>query len=137
MSERPYLRLVPDPPVRPDRRHARRSDVVVFRVRVHLDDSTPTIWRQLDLRSDLTLDLLHQVLQVAFDWTDSHLHRFSLGGGAFDRHSQLSSARTTRTTRTRPKTTTACRPPRLDSTKPSASLAMSCTTSTTTATIGS
>ena len=26
---------------------------------------------------------------MAFDWTDSHLHRFSLGGGAFDHHSQL------------------------------------------------
>jgi hypothetical protein len=28
-------------------------------------------------------------LQVAFDWTDSHLHRFSLGGHPFDRTSQL------------------------------------------------
>lgn len=62
---------------------------MVYRIRVHLDDSDPTIWRRLDLRSNLTLDLVHQVLQVAFDWTDSHLHRFSLGGGAFDHHSQL------------------------------------------------
>jgi len=89
MSEGPYLRLVPEPVSRPDLRRARRRDVVVYRVRVHLDDSDPPIWRRLDLRSDLTLDLLHQVLQVAFDWTDSHLHRFSLGGGAFDHHSQL------------------------------------------------
>lgn len=89
MSARPYLRLVPEPESRPDLRHGRRSDVVVYRVRVHLDDSDPTIWRRLDLRSNLTLDMLHQVLQVAFDWTDSHLHRFSLGGGAFDHHSQL------------------------------------------------
>jgi hypothetical protein len=29
------------------------------------------------------------VLQVAFDWTDFHLHRFSLGGHPFDKHSQL------------------------------------------------
>jgi len=89
MSEGPYLRLVPEPVSRPDRRRARRRDVVVYRVRVHLDDSDPPIWRRLDLRSNLTLDLLHQVLQVAFDWTDSHLHRFSLGGSAFDHHSQL------------------------------------------------
>ena len=54
-----------------------------------IDDADPPIWRRIDLRSDMTLDLLHQVLQVAFDWTDSHLHRFSLGGGGFDRHSQL------------------------------------------------
>jgi Plasmid pRiA4b ORF-3-like protein len=89
VSERPYLRLVPEPVSRPDLRRVRRRGVVVYRVRVHLDDSDPTIWRRLDLRSNLTLDLLHQVLQVAFDWTDSHLHRFSLGGGAFDHHSQL------------------------------------------------
>jgi hypothetical protein len=89
MSDRPYLRLVPEPASRPDLRRARRPDVVVYRVRVQLDDSDPKIWRQLDLRSTLTLDLLHQVLQVAFNWTDSHLHRFSLGGGAFDHHSQL------------------------------------------------
>lgn len=89
MSERPYLRLVPEPVSRPDLRRARRRDVVVYRVRVHIDDSDPTIWRRLDLRSNLALDLLHQVLQVAFDWTDSHLHRFSLGGGAYDSHSQL------------------------------------------------
>jgi hypothetical protein len=89
MSARPYLRLVPEPVARLDLRNARRRDVVVYRVRVHLDDSDPAVWRRLDLRSNLTLDLLHQVLQVAFDWTDSHLHRFSLGGGAFDYRSQL------------------------------------------------
>lgn len=89
MSSRPHLRLVPEPVTRPDLRRKRRRDVVVYRVRVDIDDATPPIWRRLDLRSNLTLDLLHQVLQVAFDWTDSHLHRFSLGGGAFDRDSQL------------------------------------------------
>ena len=29
------------------------------------------------------------MLQAAFAWSDSHLHRFSLGGGPFDRHSEL------------------------------------------------
>ncbi|BBY28087.1 plasmid pRiA4b ORF-3 family protein [Mycolicibacterium sediminis] len=89
MADRPNLRRVPEPVSRPDLRHARRRDVVVYRVRVGIDDASPPIWRRLDLRSDMTLDLVHQVLQVAFDWTDSHLHRFSLGGGAFDHDSQL------------------------------------------------
>lgn len=84
-----HLRVVTDLESRPDLRHVRRGDVVVYRVRVDIDDADPPIWRRIDLRSDVTLDLLHQVLQVAFDWTDSHLHRFSLGGAAFDRHSQL------------------------------------------------
>lgn len=89
MSERPFLRLVPDLVSRPDLRCVQRNDVVVYRVRVDLNNSEPTIWRQLELRSNMTLELLHQVLQVAFDWTDSHLYRFSLGDGAFDQRSQL------------------------------------------------
>ena len=91
--DRSHLRLVqggpPQQVSRPDLRHQLRSDVVVYRVRVDLDRAAPAIWRRLDLRSDLPLDIVHQVLQVAFDWTDSHLHRFSLGGGPFDDGSQL------------------------------------------------
>jgi hypothetical protein len=75
--------------VRPELRRTPRDEVAIYRVRVDLDKAEPPIWRRLDLRSDTPLDVVHQVLQVAFDWTDSHLHRFSLGGGPFDDHSQL------------------------------------------------
>jgi hypothetical protein len=75
--------------VRPELRRAPRDELAIYRVRVNLDHAQPPIWRRLDLRSDAPLDVVHQVLQVAFDWTDSHLHRFSLGGGPFDDHSQL------------------------------------------------
>jgi hypothetical protein len=89
MNEHPHLQLVPVPTSRPDLRYPRRRDIAIYRISVDLDDAQPPIWRRLDLRSNLTLDLLHQVLQVTFGWTDSHLHRFSLGGGGFDHHSQL------------------------------------------------
>lgn len=68
----------------PHLRHPRRGQPAIFRVRVDLNHAHPPIWRRLDLRSDLTLDAVHQVLQTAYDWTDSHLHRFSIGGDAFD-----------------------------------------------------
>ncbi len=68
----------------PNLRRLRREDPVVFRVRVDLNDAQPPIWRRLDLRSDLTLAAVHAILQAAYDWTDSHLHRFSIGGDAFD-----------------------------------------------------
>lgn len=74
---------------RPELRRPPRDEVATYRVRADLDHAEPPIWRRLDLRSDLPLDVVHQVLQVAFDWTDSHLHRFSLGGHPFDRSSQL------------------------------------------------
>jgi len=79
-------------PVPLDRRDLRRPALKqrwLFRIRVDLDTAQPPIWRRLELRSDLTLDVVQQVLQAAFDWTDSHLYRFSLGGGPFDVGSQL------------------------------------------------
>lgn len=80
---------MPIPAVRPELRRPPLQQVALFRIRADLDSSQPPIWRRLELRSDLSLDIVHQVLQTAFDWTDSHLHRFSLGGGPFDAHSQL------------------------------------------------
>lgn len=74
---------------RPELRRPPSGGLKMLRIRVDLDRAEPPIWRRLDLRSDLTLDVVHQVLQVAFAWTDSHLHRFSLGGHPFDESSQL------------------------------------------------
>lgn len=48
----------------------------VLRVRIQITDVVPPIWRTLDLKSDLPLDTLHEVIQAAFGWEDRHLHRF-------------------------------------------------------------
>lgn len=61
---------VPDPPTPP----------TLLTVRVDLVGASPPIWRRLELRGDLWLDEVHAVLQTAFDWTESHLHRFSAPG---------------------------------------------------------
>src|SRR3954447_6696951 len=37
---------------------------------------SPMIWRRLLVRSDSALAALHDTIQIAFGWTDSHLHRF-------------------------------------------------------------
>jgi Plasmid pRiA4b ORF-3-like protein len=36
------------------------------------------LWRRFLVRSDSTLADLHVVLQIGFDWTDFHLHRFRI-----------------------------------------------------------
>ena len=75
-------------PARTPHRELRRSpfpEIRIFRVRVDLQRSRPRIWRRLTLRSDLTLDLVHRVLQTSFGWTDTHLWRFSIGGEPFSR----------------------------------------------------
>ncbi len=74
---------------RPELRRPPLGGQQVFRVRVDLDDSEPAIWRRLDLRSDLPLNVVHQAIQSAFGWWDYHLNRFTLGGGPWDQHSQV------------------------------------------------
>ncbi len=61
------------------RRRLRRPDLVRYRVRVDLSGATPPLWRRLELASGLFLDEVHEILQVAFGWTDSHLHQFGSG----------------------------------------------------------
>jgi hypothetical protein len=46
------------------------------RLGVTLRDVVPTVRRVIDVPSAITLDELHNVLQVALGWTDSHLHEF-------------------------------------------------------------
>jgi len=52
---------------------------MTYRVRVDLSDTTPPVWRRLEVTSDVFLDDLHEIIQIAFGWTDSHLHRFACG----------------------------------------------------------
>ncbi|HET8843188.1 MAG TPA: plasmid pRiA4b ORF-3 family protein [Ktedonobacteraceae bacterium] len=38
------------------------------------------MWRRLLVRSDCTIAMLHTILQVAFGWSDEHLHQFLIRG---------------------------------------------------------
>lgn len=63
----------------PSQRRPRREDVVTYRVRIDLVGTKPPLWRRLELASDLLLHDVHDIIQTAFGWTDSHLHRFARG----------------------------------------------------------
>jgi len=69
----------PDAAGPPSRRRPQRPDGVKDRVRVDLVGTKPPLWRRLELASDLFLDEVHEVIQAAFGWTDSHLHQFGSG----------------------------------------------------------
>ncbi|HET7475914.1 MAG TPA: plasmid pRiA4b ORF-3 family protein [Dermatophilaceae bacterium] len=47
-----------------------------LRLRVTMREVEPQVERVIDVPAAITLDELHQVLQVAIGWTDSHLHQF-------------------------------------------------------------
>ena len=52
----------------------------VYRLRVVVRGVSPLIWRRLLVPADTTIAGLHAVLQVAFGWTGTHLHRFVVQG---------------------------------------------------------
>jgi hypothetical protein len=52
----------------------------VYRFRVVLQGISPLIWRRLLIRSDMSLATLHAVLQIAYAWSDEHLHAFHIHG---------------------------------------------------------
>ena len=55
-------------------------DSFIIAADVHILDIEPKISRSLELPVELNFAQLHEVLQAAFAWTDSHLHQFNVGG---------------------------------------------------------
>ena len=43
----------------------------------------PPVWRRLLVPADIRLDRLHEVIQTAIGWTDTHLHVFSTPSGDY------------------------------------------------------
>ena len=48
-------------------------------MRLDLHGAKPPVWRRLELPGDLTLPRVHDVIQAAMGWNNSHLHRFRTG----------------------------------------------------------
>jgi len=55
---------------------ASKTQASTYQIKVTLADSKPPIWRRLLVPSTITLAKLHDILQIAMDWTNSHLHQF-------------------------------------------------------------
>jgi hypothetical protein len=54
-----------------------------YQIKVALRGAKPPIWRRLEVPADISLARLHNVIQVAFGWHDSHLHAYSTPYGDF------------------------------------------------------
>ena len=59
----------------------------IFVLKVSLRGAKPPIWRRLRVPARATLDTVHDVLQVSFGWTDSHLHVFESAGRRYSARS--------------------------------------------------
>lgn len=52
----------------------------VYQLRIRLDRISPLIWRRLLVRDATTIAELHAIIQIAFGWSDDHLHQFVIHG---------------------------------------------------------
>lgn len=71
-------RIQPDEKV-PLKRKAKAAPTTLFQFKITLLGTTPAIWRRIQVR-DCTLDKLHEHIQTAMGWTNSHLHQFEIMG---------------------------------------------------------
>ena len=56
------------------------TQLSIYQLKITLKDSHPPIWRRVQVTSDSTLGKLHQIIQDAMGWTNSHLHSFLVQG---------------------------------------------------------
>lgn len=49
----------------------------IYRFKITLIHSTPTIWRQIET-TDVDMETFHSHIQTAMGWTNSHLHQFKI-----------------------------------------------------------
>lgn len=58
----------------------------VYQLKITLLDTTPPIWRRIQIE-DCTLDTLHHYIQAVMEWTNSHMHHFWIGKKRYGRPS--------------------------------------------------
>jgi Plasmid pRiA4b ORF-3-like protein len=56
------------------------TDPPIYQVHLWIRQISPMIWRRVLIRSDSTLAQFHDIIQIVFGWSDSHLHRFRVHG---------------------------------------------------------
>jgi len=61
------------------RRRARPRQLPAYQVKITLLGTKPPVWRRLVVPGQWHLGRVHDVVQLAMGWTDSHLHQFEVG----------------------------------------------------------
>ena len=59
-----------------------KSIDLLYQFKITLMDTKPPIWRRIQVK-DCTLDKLHEFIQTAMGWTNSHLHQFKIDEALF------------------------------------------------------
>jgi len=52
-------------------------------LKIELKDTRPSVWRRVTVPAFITLDRLHDVIQIVMGWSDTHSHEFLIGGNRY------------------------------------------------------
>lgn len=63
--------------------HTPKAAHTDYQLKIAIVGIRPPIWRRVQISGSLSLARLHDVIQTAFGWTDSHLHQFVVAGRFF------------------------------------------------------
>lgn len=66
------------------KRKSKASTTRIYRLRLELQYLEPLIWRELEVRADMTLHDLHRAIQIVMGWEDYHLWSFEADGRRFE-----------------------------------------------------
>lgn len=55
----------------------------VHQLKITLNYISPPIWRSFQVRSDVKLTKLHEIIQIVMGWENCHLYTFHVGGIAY------------------------------------------------------
>jgi Plasmid pRiA4b ORF-3-like protein len=61
----------------------KRAALKLYELHVELEHIVPRIWRRILVPGSIKLPKLHDLLQLAMGWTNSHLHSFEFGTKVF------------------------------------------------------
>lgn len=56
------------------------DDSSIYQLKITLWGSKPSIRRRIQVKSNITLEKLHEILQVVMGWNNYHLHQFIIDG---------------------------------------------------------
>ena len=81
LQEEIMAKVEPPARMKPQGKRGVKS-AVLYQFKITLLGSEPSIWRRIQVQ-DCTLDELHEDIQTAMGWTDSHLHQFDIKGDRY------------------------------------------------------
>lgn len=55
----------------------------ILKLRIKITDIEPEIWREILIENNITFKKLHEIIQLSFGWTNSHLYNFDVNGILF------------------------------------------------------